>query len=137
METFFDSAGISYLSGEHDLKTSSGHEQRIQVADIVFHPRYDPNTYNNDLALVKLSTKARINSRVKTACLPDQNTTFATGTKCYISGWGLLREYGRGPQVGRSISSLIISSTLHDVTAALKTLLSNSLAMDLRTINII
>eukprot|EP00795_Rhopilema_esculentum_P002651 gene2651-850_t len=85
--------------GEHDLKTDSGHEQKIPIADLIFHPDYNPSNYDNDLALVKLSRKATINDRVKTACLPDQNTTFSNGTKCVIAGWGLLEQYGRGPQI--------------------------------------
>lgn len=90
--------------GEHDLQTTSGHEQKIPIADIIFHPSYNPSNYDYDLALVKLSRKATINDRVKTACLPDQNTDFSNGTKCYISGWGLLQAYGKGPKVGQLVS---------------------------------
>ena len=103
------------ILGEHDLKTTSGNEQNIPIADIIFHPAYNPSNYENDLALIKLSRKARLNDMVKTACLPDQNTTFATGTKCYIAGWGLLEAYGKGPQVRsffRTVQSVFIYSCL-------------------------
>ena len=81
------------------MKIESGNEQRIPIADIKIHPAYDPNTHDSDLALIRLSRKARINNRVKTACLPDHNTTFPIGKKCYITGWGHLKHYGKGPQV--------------------------------------
>ena len=83
---------------------ASGYEQKIPIAEIIFHPSYDPSNYENDLALIKLSRKATINDRVRTVCLPDQNSTFAVGQKCIIAGWGLLEAYGRGPKVSPVLS---------------------------------
>ena len=89
--------------GEHDLKTASKYEQTIPIAEIILHPSYNPNNYDNDLALIKMSRKAALNDRVRTACLPDQTTIFKAGDKCYIAGWGLLEAYGRGPKVNSKI----------------------------------
>ena len=98
------------VPGEHDLKTASGYEQAIPIAEIILHPSYNPNNYDNDLALVKLSRKAALNDRVRTACLPDQTANFTAGEKCYIAGWGLLEAYGRGPKVKSKIKYVFSSS---------------------------
>ena len=92
----------SLIIGEHDLKTDSGHEQRFTFAEMILHPKYNPTNHDFDLALIRLNKKTSNSDRVKAACLPDHNTTFPIGTKCYITGWGLLSEYGRGPQVRNS-----------------------------------
>lgn len=94
-----DKSRYWFSLGEHDLKTVSGHEQKIPIAEILLHPNYDDSTTDNDLALIRLTRKAVLNNRVKTVCLPDHNVTFATGTDCYVAGWGLLAEFGKGPQI--------------------------------------
>jgi len=111
---FFDDKDESQYSlklGEHDLGRASGYEQNIPIAEIIFHPSYDPSTYNNDLVLIKLARKATINDRVRTVCLPDQNSTFDVGQKCVIAGWGLLKAYGRGPKILQQAQVPLVSHT--------------------------
>lgn len=85
--------------GEHDIKTNSSWEQRFDIAQLILHPKYNNNNFDYDLALIRLKSKAKLNSRVQTACVSGQNTSFPVGTKCYITGWGLLKEYGIGPAI--------------------------------------
>jgi len=85
--------------GQHNIKQVSGREQVFNISELYTHPLYNTETQDYDLALIKLSSKAHLNDYVRTACLPGQNTSFPTGQKCYITGWGLLSEYGKGPAI--------------------------------------
>jgi len=85
--------------GEHDIKTSSKWEQRFNVTQLILHPKYNPNGHDHDLALLRINGTASLNDRVRPACLPGRNTSFDIGTKCFITGWGLLKEYGVGPAI--------------------------------------
>ena len=89
---------MNYL-GEHDIKTKSTWEQIYNITEIILHPKYNPNGFDHDLALLHLKRNASFNHRVGTACLPGQNTSFPIGTICYITGWGSLKENVSGPAV--------------------------------------
>lgn len=70
--------------GEHNRKVKTGHEQKIHANRILVHPAWRTRTKENDIALIKLNTQARIDKYVKPACLPDKDAE--VGSKCYITG---------------------------------------------------
>ncbi|KAL3872378.1 hypothetical protein ACJMK2_040308 [Sinanodonta woodiana] len=78
---------ITAVLGEHNFDTNEGTEQRIAVSVIKRHENYNvgAGTYPNDIALLKLATKAVLNSRV---AVVDMATGGESATGCYISGWG-------------------------------------------------
>lgn len=45
--------------GEHNIErdTVNDRAEEIQVARIIVHPRFDPRTYRNDIAVLKLASK--------------------------------------------------------------------------------
>lgn len=61
---------------------------------IFTHPKWNRLTINNDIALIKLSTPARLDTNVSPVCLAESNDVFAPGRKCVTSGWGLMRYNG-------------------------------------------
>uniref|UniRef100_A0A2K6L8J8 trypsin n=1 Tax=Rhinopithecus bieti TaxID=61621 RepID=A0A2K6L8J8_RHIBE len=77
---------IEVRLGEHNIEVLEGNEQFINATKIIRHPKYNGNTLNNDIMLIKLSTPAVINDYVSTISLP--NTPPDAGTECLISGWG-------------------------------------------------
>uniref|UniRef100_A0A8D0BHX2 Peptidase S1 domain-containing protein n=1 Tax=Salvator merianae TaxID=96440 RepID=A0A8D0BHX2_SALMN len=77
---------IQVRLGEHSLTLNDGSEQYISASKIIQHPNYNSRDLDNDIMLIKLSTKATLNSRVKAISLPTSCVT--TGTQCLISGWG-------------------------------------------------
>uniref|UniRef100_A0A670JU78 Peptidase S1 domain-containing protein n=1 Tax=Podarcis muralis TaxID=64176 RepID=A0A670JU78_PODMU len=83
---------IQVRLGEHSLTLNDGSEQYINSAKVIRHPRYNANTLDNDIMLIKLSTQATINTRVRSISLPTSCVT--TGTQCLISGWGNTRSSG-------------------------------------------
>ena len=66
---------------------------------MVRHPKYDRETVDNDIALLKIKTnedfgpkrksrKFRNANSFSTVCLPDQDEELPMDTKCTILGWG-------------------------------------------------
>ncbi|XP_052823983.1 neurotrypsin [Octopus bimaculoides] len=63
------------------------------VINIKPHPTISDNSYDYDIALIKIEPNNRgngivFNDYVQPACLPDKNATYFEGERCHISGWG-------------------------------------------------
>lgn len=56
--------------------------------------QFNPKTFNNDIALVELSSPVLLSERVTPVCLPSDMEP-PVGTPCLVAGWGSLYE-GRG-----------------------------------------
>lgn len=50
------------------------------------HPNYHNPTINNDVALLKLSRPAQLNSKVGLICLPNQGDRIPAGRNCWMTG---------------------------------------------------
>uniref|UniRef100_A0A667ZNB5 pancreatic elastase n=1 Tax=Myripristis murdjan TaxID=586833 RepID=A0A667ZNB5_9TELE len=76
--------------GEHDLNSNSGREQYISVGTIYIHPRWNSNNVASgwDIALLRLSSEASLNSYVQLASLPPSGQILPHNNPCYITGWG-------------------------------------------------
>ena len=86
------------LSGDFELGSHEGHEQKIQIEKIITHKNYDTSNYDYDIAMIKLSNAITYTERVKPVCLPPSGMDFSAGTKCYVTGWGALQESGSYPK---------------------------------------
>lgn len=88
---------IAVRTGDHDNKVTDDYEQEFELEHLINHPRYDDNTYDHDIALLKVKLKngqgIKFNDHVQPACLPEQMTEYVDGQKCHVSGWGKT-EYG-------------------------------------------
>lgn len=59
------------------------------------HPRYDHSIYDNDIALLRLSSPLPgYNETMSPVCLPTTRSNFPTGTNCSVTGWGKTHESG-------------------------------------------
>ncbi|XP_053637796.2 neurotrypsin isoform X2 [Cherax quadricarinatus] len=97
---------------EHDLTVHDQHEMEIRVKHIFEYPDYDPETFEHDLALLKLPREVPYNKYIRSACLPGRATPPPARSKCVIAGWGKKNEahifgsdvlnYARVPIVTRS-----------------------------------
>ncbi|KAI3366179.1 hypothetical protein L3Q82_010006 [Scortum barcoo] len=85
--------------GEFDLLRNEGNEATHQVETIITHNKYRPETYHNDIALIKLATPIKFSKFILPACIPEQD--FAEKVLMrepygMVSGFGRLGE-GRQP----------------------------------------
>ncbi len=93
---------LQVILGEHDLKTeemvangNSFVESELvirKVKRIIVHPKYQPNTLENDLALIELDGSVQFERHIQPICLPERGDQFIDAD-AYVSGWGLL-SYG-------------------------------------------
>jgi len=88
----FDAYGhenFTVVVGEHHLKTTDGSEQEISIERLFRHPKYNTSSIRNyDMAILKLDRTLQYNDHVSPVCLPE--TDFASGTKCFVTGWGTI-----------------------------------------------
>lgn len=53
--------------------------------------QFNPKTFNNDIALVELTSPVVLSGRVTPVCLPSGMEP-PTGSPCLVAGWGSLYE---------------------------------------------
>ncbi|XP_051943143.1 uncharacterized protein prss56 [Hippocampus zosterae] len=93
---FAGSRGESYWTavvGEFDITKTDPDEQVLKVNRIIPHPKFNPKTFNNDIALVELTSPVILSDRVTPVCLPSGMEP-PTGSPCLVAGWGSLYEDG-------------------------------------------
>ncbi|KAL2097057.1 hypothetical protein ACEWY4_006264 [Coilia grayii] len=79
--------------GEFDITKTDPEEQVMRVNRIITHPKFNPKTFNNDIALVELSSPVLLSERVTPVCLPSDMEP-PVGSPCLVAGWGSLYEDG-------------------------------------------
>ncbi|KAF0047025.1 hypothetical protein F2P81_000658 [Scophthalmus maximus] len=79
--------------GEFDITKTDPDEQILKVNRIIPHPKFNPKTFNNDIALVELTSPVVLSEHVTPVCLPS-GIEPPTGSPCLVAGWGSLYEDG-------------------------------------------
>ncbi|XP_053723757.1 elastase-1-like [Synchiropus splendidus] len=76
--------------GEHALNSNSGREQIKSVSKVYIHPGWDSSSVAKgyDIALLRLSSDATLNSYVQLGSLPPSGQILPHNNFCYITGWG-------------------------------------------------
>lgn len=87
------------VAGDHNVKESSGNEQRRQAKQVIKHPKYDFDWLGSwDFALVQLDRPMDMTACVGTVCLPTA-ADVAPRTSCWITGWGKFRQGSREAEI--------------------------------------
>jgi len=100
---------VQVLTGTQSL--ASGGTRR-NVAKITVHPKWNPDTFDYDIAVWKLSanvngiTPAPMLKKTQEANLADP------GTKTFVTGWGALSEGGSFPTALQQVSVPIIKTSV-------------------------
>ncbi|KAF4014031.1 hypothetical protein G4228_005484 [Cervus hanglu yarkandensis] len=84
--------------------------EEVQVNRIVPHPKFDPRTFHNDLALVQLWTPVSPTGAARPVCLPRKPQEPPAGTPCAIAGWGALFEDGPEAEAVREARVPLLSA---------------------------
>lgn len=88
LEGVVDANRLQVLLGAISRYDTSTLTQRKLVENFTMHPDYDTITTLNDIALIKLKSRATMTSYVTTLCLPEKEETIID-TACFVAGWGL------------------------------------------------
>uniref|UniRef100_UPI00398EFC69 tissue-type plasminogen activator isoform X3 n=1 Tax=Pristiophorus japonicus TaxID=55135 RepID=UPI00398EFC69 len=93
----FKPQDIKVIMGRTFRKEASINDQSLEVEKYFIHEAFDEDTYDHDIALIKLRSKsgycAKVTRQVRTVCLPQEGQHLADWTECEISGYGRETEY--------------------------------------------
>ena len=82
-------SGVSLNLGDHDINTGNDGATNIAAERWINHPRYNENTLDNDIALIKLRTPVRFSNRISPVCLPTRRQA-SVGTSGFTTGWVII-----------------------------------------------
>lgn len=80
--------------GRQSQEGSNPHEVSRDVAQVINHPAYDGNTFNNDMSLLRLSAPVSLTTYIQPVCLAAPGSTFYADVNCWVTGWGNIRSQG-------------------------------------------
>lgn len=88
--------------GDHDVIDKETSEMLMRVEEIYEHEKFDPVTYDNDIALVKLGNPiTAYNNYIRPICVTNRvkgRRLMTVGTIGRVNGWGRVIELGLAPQ---------------------------------------
>ncbi|MGE4319799.1 MAG: serine protease [Deferribacterales bacterium] len=109
-------SNLKIMAGSVDLSTTAaGVHETLSVTDVHIHPLYNPSTYNNDIALIELSSPVITGSPVdyvSTAAFPY----YTTGLYALVAGWGSTSYPApyNYPSTMRDVSVPMVDDTICD-----------------------
>uniref|UniRef100_K7FPI6 Granzyme A n=1 Tax=Pelodiscus sinensis TaxID=13735 RepID=K7FPI6_PELSI len=97
------------LLGAHSISEKEEEQQTFKISRAVRYPCYNEQEKENDIMLLKLQKRAKINKAVKTIKLPNTDTDPKPGTMCQVAGWGIIKNGQRKPSnILRAVNITII-----------------------------
>ncbi|RNA20776.1 serine protease 27-like, partial [Brachionus plicatilis] len=92
--------GLHSIQGVFDGTADLTGVTVVPVTKFTMHENYNDDTFDNDIAVLKLEREVALNSGVQPACLPP-NTDYQpnTNTRAWIAGWGTLSSGGQTPNI--------------------------------------
>lgn len=114
----------SVMIGDHDITSNSetSTARLVEVGQVISHPDYDSNTFDNDIALLKLSNSLEFSREVAPVCLPPDPNNQYVGVTATVTGWGATSEGGStSPQLQEVdvpvLSNTVCSSSYSSITS--------------------
>ncbi|XP_042363818.1 chymotrypsin-like protease CTRL-1 [Plectropomus leopardus] len=68
------------------------HEVSHTVSQVIIHPDYNNTLFNNDIALMQLSSPVTFTNYIRPICLASNSSQFHNATLCWATGWGRLKK---------------------------------------------
>lgn len=106
---------VIIYAGEHDTTVVEGVEQQLAVAQVIVHPQYNPQTLDQDLALLHLASPALLDERVQTISLvesPTGDPLMEAGRMVIATGWGTTAYLGDVSAQLREVAMPVVANTL-------------------------
>lgn len=125
--------------GTNHCRGSGGVE--LSVDEVIVHPGYDhaTETFNNDIALIKVKEKIRFNSQIMPICLQPlsflETRFIRVQGSGYVAGCGLFAEYGQKPRFLLEVKLPIREKSLCHKNAKNSSLADNMICAGYHTAN--
>ncbi len=102
---------IRVYLGMHDRRYITARVQARTVTHNFVHASYNAETYDYDIAVLRLNAPLTINAYVKTILLakPAETGLFAVGNDVTVSGWGTTTYGGDAPNTLRKTTIDVVS----------------------------
>ncbi|XP_009325211.1 PREDICTED: granzyme A [Pygoscelis adeliae] len=98
------------ILGAHSLKAREREKQVFQIAKQIRYPCYCSSCNENDIMLLQLEKRARLNKAVQLIPLPTSDDDPKPGTTCTVAGWGITHSRLRKPSdTLREVNITVIS----------------------------
>ena len=101
--------------GEHDLEESTeeyAHED-YHVQKKIIHPYFNIWSFENDIALLKLTAPVKFRKHILPICLPEDDSDTFVGENATVSGWGALDfKNGSDPNLLQQVNVTVIENDL-------------------------
>ncbi|MBZ3873483.1 Granzyme B [Sciurus carolinensis] len=81
-------SSINVTLGAHNIEEQEETQQVIPVKRAIQHPGYKSDHFYNDIMLLQLEKKAKLNPAVQTIKLPRSKDKVTSGKVCHVAGWG-------------------------------------------------
>ncbi|XP_047194387.1 testisin-like [Hippoglossus stenolepis] len=78
--------------GRETQRGPNVNEVSRRVTQVIIHPNYNDMMFNNDAALMKLSSPVTFNNYIRPICLASNTSEFFNSTLCWATGWGKLKR---------------------------------------------
>lgn len=88
--SFSGTFGVIVFLGRQARQGPNPNEVSRTVAQIIIHPNFSSNTFDNDICLVRLSFPVTFTNYIRPVCLAASNSSFHTGTESWVTGFGML-----------------------------------------------
>ncbi|NXH18167.1 GRAA protein, partial [Bucco capensis] len=83
------------ILGAHSQKAKEKEKQVFQIAKQIRYPCYCSSCKENDIMLLQLKGRARLNKAVQLIPLPTSDDDPKPGTTCAVAGWGKTHNHQR------------------------------------------
>ncbi|XP_032438580.1 serine protease 27-like [Xiphophorus hellerii] len=87
--TWYDLFVTEVQLGTVELDAVSPHRVNLRLAQIICHPAYDSETFNNDICLLRLSKPVKFTKYIQPICLASETSDIHDGKKAWVTGFGV------------------------------------------------
>jgi secreted trypsin-like serine protease len=109
-------ANVDIVAGIYNLASPAAGYQQRNVTQIIRHPSYNPNTFDFDIALLRLQSAVTIggSGAATTALVPlvPANIGSLAGTNSWVTGWGNTESVPMWPTELHEVQVPIIDNTV-------------------------
>ncbi|XP_016117262.1 chymotrypsin-like protease CTRL-1 [Sinocyclocheilus grahami] len=108
------SAGVSntvMYFGRLKQSGSNPNETSRTASRIINHPGYVGAYYDNDIALVQLSSSVTFSDYIRPVCLAAAGGVFVGGTESWVTGWGRLQQEGSVSDMLQEVTMTVVSNS--------------------------
>nr|XP_058144559.1 serine protease 44-like [Dasypus novemcinctus] len=94
--------------GDTHVRHKASTAVAVPALDIVSHQYFNVKNLREDIALVLLEFPVTYSPHIQPVCLPEKSFQVASGTECWVTGWGRLVDKGPVASELQEVKQLII-----------------------------